>query len=309
MAVSDGTEIMVVKEQGLVVERVRRPHARAARRSPRHRPHSLLDHRCEQWRNAQPVYRSVGDTAATRPVRARPQRQPRQHRGARRRSRHVAGHRRRATATSSPSCSPTSITRRRDQHSDDRALERALLEVLPLLEGAFSFVLADEGHVIGVRDPHGFRPLCLGKLDNGWVLASETPGARHRRRPLRARARPGRDGGDRRHRLPLVAPVRGVRCRRRRSACSSSSTSPDPTASSTGTTSTRPACAWASSSPRRRRSMRDMVMGVPESGVPAAEGFARVSGIPYGQGLVKNRYVGRTLHRTEPGDARARRCA
>ena len=44
-------------------------------------------------------------------------------------------------------------------------------------------------------------------------------------------------------------------------------------------------------------------MGVPESGVPAAEGFARASGIPYGQGLVKNRYIGRTSSR------RARRCA
>ena len=47
----------------------------------------------------------------------------------------------------------------------------------------------------------------------------------------------------------------------------------------------------------------DMVMGVPESGVPAAEGFARRSGIPFGQGLVKNRYIGRTLHRPEPGAA------
>ena len=47
--------------------------------------------------------------------------------------------------------------------------------VLPKLKGAFSFVLMDEGHVVGVRDPHGFRPLCLGKLDNGWVLASENP--------------------------------------------------------------------------------------------------------------------------------------
>src|SRR4029079_7828917 len=54
-------------------------------------------------------------------------------------------------------------------------LERALVEVLPALEGAFSFVLLDEGHLIGVRDPNGFRPLCLGKLDGGWVLASETP--------------------------------------------------------------------------------------------------------------------------------------
>ena len=73
-------------------------------------------------------------------------------------------------------------------------------QVLPRLEGAFSFVLMDEGHVIGVRDPNGFRPLCLGKLDDGWVLASETPGARRRRRPLRPRGRARRDGRHRRHR-------------------------------------------------------------------------------------------------------------
>ena len=45
----------------------------------------------------------------------------------------------------------------------------------------------------------------------------------------------------------------------------------------------------------------DMVMGVPESGVPAAEGFARASGIPYGQGLVKNRYIGRSSSRPTRG--------
>ena len=59
--------------------------------------------------------------------------------------------------------------------SDGRELERGLVKILPKLEGAFSFVLMDEAHIIGVRDPNGFRPLCLGKLDNGWVLASETP--------------------------------------------------------------------------------------------------------------------------------------
>ena len=62
----------------------------------------------------------------------------------------------------------------------------ALNEVLPRLEGAFSLVLADAEHIIGVRDPNGFRPLCLGRLDGGWVLASEIARARHRRRPLRA---------------------------------------------------------------------------------------------------------------------------
>src|SRR5690606_1121901 len=57
----------------------------------------------------------------------------------------------------------------------DDTLERALVTVLPSFEGAFSLVLMDRNRVIGVRDPRGFRPLCLGKLDSGWVLASETP--------------------------------------------------------------------------------------------------------------------------------------
>src|SRR6185312_17357991 len=53
-------------------------------------------------------------------------------------------------------------------------LEGALTAVLPRLEGAFSLVLTDGESVFGVRDPNGFRPLCLGKIDEGWVLASET---------------------------------------------------------------------------------------------------------------------------------------
>src|SRR4029078_11861219 len=67
------------------------------------------------------------------------------------------------------------IAKQRDERSDDRALERALMVVLPMLEGAFSFVLADEDLVMGVRAQPGCRPLCLGRLENGWVLASETP--------------------------------------------------------------------------------------------------------------------------------------
>src|SRR5262249_18297748 len=54
-------------------------------------------------------------------------------------------------------------------------LERALVAVLPRLRGAFSFVLADQDRLIGIRDPNGFHPLFLGRLPAGWVLASETP--------------------------------------------------------------------------------------------------------------------------------------
>src|SRR5207244_3336171 len=57
----------------------------------------------------------------------------------------------------------------------EKALERALRLVLPQLQGAYSLILIDAHHLIGVRDPDGFRPLCLGRLlEGGWVLASES---------------------------------------------------------------------------------------------------------------------------------------
>ena len=74
---------------------------------------------------------------------------------------------------------PDDPERTRTEVADD--LERALMAVLPSVEGAFSFVLLDADRLIGVRDPNGFRPLCLGRLEAtdefemGWVLASESP--------------------------------------------------------------------------------------------------------------------------------------
>ena len=80
------------------------------------------------------------------------------------------------------------------------------------------------------------------------------PGARHRRRPLRPRARARRDGGHRRHRPPVAAALPRRAGRPASSACSSSSTSPGPTPGSTARASTTPASAWASCSPSRRPS-------------------------------------------------------
>ncbi len=70
--------------------------------------------------------------------------------------------------------------------TSEGSLVPALQAVLPSFEGAFSLVLMDRDRIIGVRDPRGFRPLCLGKLDAGWVLASETPALDIVGRPLRA---------------------------------------------------------------------------------------------------------------------------
>jgi amidophosphoribosyltransferase len=192
-----------------------------------------------------------------------------------------------------------------DGYSDeaDRTLEEALLEVLPDLRGAFSFVLCDVGHLIGVRDPNGFRPLCLGRLEEGgWVLASETPAldvvGAHFVRELDPGEMVIIDASGCRSVWPFAADrieprlcvfefvyfarpdsklygkeVHGARVRMGELLADQAPLPPDP-----------------SPTPRPV-----LVMGVPDSGVPAAEGFARRSGLPYGQGLVKNRYIGRTF--------------
>ncbi|MGH9164885.1 MAG: amidophosphoribosyltransferase, partial [Acidimicrobiales bacterium] len=178
--------------------------------------------------------------------------------------------------------------------SDGRDLERALVTVLPRLEGAFSFVLMDNAHLIGVRDPNGFRPLCLGKLDTGWVLASESPALDVIGAHFVREVDPGEmiviDAGGWRSERPFPAErVDPKLCLFEFIYIAR----PD----------TRLYGKEVHAARRRMGELlaeqapveADMVMGVPESGVPAAEGYARGSGIPYGQGLVKNRYIGRTF--------------
>jgi len=190
-----------------------------------------------------------------------------------------------------------------DAEDSDRTLEQALLEVLPRLAGAFSLVLCDVSHLIGVRDPNGFRPLCLGRLEEGgWVLASETPAldvvGAHFVRELDPGEMVIIDESGCRSAWPFpverIEPrlcvfefvyfarpdsklygkeVHGARVRMGELLAEQAPLPPD------GSAVPRPI----------------LVMGVPDSGVPAAEGFARRSGLPYGQGLVKNRYIGRTF--------------
>jgi amidophosphoribosyltransferase len=152
-------------------------------------------------------------------------------------------------------------------------LEQALLEVLPSFDGAFSLTLLDTRHLIGVRDPHGFRPLCLGKLDSGWVLASETPAldvvGAHFVREL--------DPGE-----MVVIDADGVRSLRpfddddRPKLCLFEFVYfARPSSTVAATCNVRRVCAWAST--RGAGPVEaDMVMGVPES--PARRRVARHSG-------------------------------
>jgi amidophosphoribosyltransferase len=311
MAVSDGETITVLKDMGLVTsvfdERsISSLHGHLALGHVRYSTSGP-----STWHNAQPAYRSVGSAGF------------------------ALGHNGNLTNTEKLAadlgmlpgiltsdsdivaellarCFPPDSDESRD---DDRDLETALVEVLPRLEGAFSLGVLDAKHLIAVRDPNGFRPLCLGVLDQdpwsaeeasdaaaappgrgpaGWVIASETPaldvvGARFVREL---------EAGE-----MLVIDENGPR-----------SVWPFPPARVDPRLCIFEFVYFARPDSRlrgrevhaARRRMgellaqqepadADLVMGVPDSGIPAAEGFALASGIPYGQGLVKNRYIGRTF--------------
>jgi amidophosphoribosyltransferase len=173
----------------------------------------------------------------------------------------------------------------------DRSVEEAALEVLPQLRGAFSLVFMDENTLYAARDPQGVRPLVLGRLESGWVIASETAaldivGASYIRE-----VEPGEfiaidKDGLRTERFAPAAPkgciFEYVYLAR-----------PDTTISEQRVFSVR-----AEIGRRLAREFpvdADLVIPVPESGTPAAIGYAEESGIPFGHGLVKNSYVGRTF--------------
>ena len=175
-----------------------------------------------------------------------------------------------------------------------RALERALLHVLPRLEGAFSLVLMDEGSVVGVRDPQGFRPLALGRLGDGWVLASETPaldivGATFERE-LEAGEMVVIDADGVRSFHPFAAERVDPRL-----CLFEFVYFARPDSRLYGRSVHQARIAMGEQLADQAPAPADMVIGVPESGVPAAEGFARRSGVMLGQGLVKNRYIGRSF--------------
>lgn len=173
----------------------------------------------------------------------------------------------------------------------DRPVEQAALEVLPMLRGAFSLVFMDEDTLYAARDPQGIRPLVLGRLERGWVVASETAaldivGASYIRE-----LEPGEF---------IAIDANGLRSERFADAAPKGCifeyvylARPDTTISDQRVFSVR--------SEIGRRLARtdpvdaDLVIPVPESGTPAAIGYAEESGIPFGHGLVKNSYVGRTF--------------
>jgi amidophosphoribosyltransferase len=175
----------------------------------------------------------------------------------------------------------------------DEPLEQAAVHTMERLQGAYSVVVISEGTLLAFRDPHGFRPLALGRIGDDWVVASETCALDLVAAEFVREVAPGElivvdaDGLHSTQAVPRAADgafcvfeffylarpdsylegeeVHGARVRM-------------------GERLAREAPVDA-----------DLVLPIPDSGTPAAVGFSRALGIPFSEGMVKNRYVGRTF--------------
>ena len=170
-------------------------------------------------------------------------------------------------------------------------VEEAAAGILPLVKGAYSLVFMDENTLYAARDPQGFRPLVLGRLTGGWVVASETAALDIVGAAFVREVRPGE---------LITLDERGVRSRIFAAAAPKVClfeyvylARPDTTIGGRGLHATRVEIGRTLAA--EHPAPADLVIPVPESGTPAAIGYAEASGIPYGQGLVKNSYIGRTF--------------
>jgi amidophosphoribosyltransferase len=175
--------------------------------------------------------------------------------------------------------------------ADGRGIEAGALSALPLVRGAYSLVFMDEQTLYAARDPQGFRPLVLGRLERGWVVASETAALDIVGASFVREIEPGEliaiDEDGVRSRTFAVPQPRGCLFEYVYLA------RPDTAIAGRSVQATRVEVGRRLAAEHPVEA--DLVIPVPESGTPAAIGYAQASGIPYGQGLVKNSYVGRTF--------------
>jgi amidophosphoribosyltransferase len=284
IAVSDGHRIVVHKEMGLVAQAFDEPALTTLR------GHIAVGH-CRYsttgasvWANAQPTFRSTPDASLalghngnlinTRELAALLETQP-----------GVAG----MSATSDTDVLTALFVSQLP--GVPGGVENTAAAVLPLARGAYSLVFMDEHALYAARDPYGFRPLVLGRLERGWVVASETAGLDIVGASFVREVAPGE---------LICIDENGVRSRTiaepKPKGCLFEHVylaRPDTTISGRGVHATRVEVGRRLAAEHPANA--DLVIPVPESGTPAAIGFAEASGIPFGQGLVKNSYVGRTF--------------
>ncbi|MEW5733294.1 MAG: amidophosphoribosyltransferase, partial [Thermodesulfobacteriota bacterium] len=175
----------------------------------------------------------------------------------------------------------------------DEGFERALLKSVSLLKGAFSFVLlSSEGELIGIKDPHGFRPLCLGKLNGAYVLSSESCALDLVEAEFIRELEPGE---------VVIINKDGVRSlflpkADRQAFCIFEHiyfARPDSDFFGCNVYEMRKAQGRALAAESHVDA--DFVMPFPDSGNYAALGYSEQSGVPFEMGMIRNHYVGRTF--------------
>ncbi len=184
--------------------------------------------------------------------------------------------------------------------NDPAPLEDAVANAMARLDGAFSVVALSEGKLIGFRDRHGFRPLCLGRGEDGeWILASETCSLDLVGAELEREIAPGElvaiDEAGAHVRQAVEPAAHGALCIFEFFYLAR----PDSRLDGVEVHGARVRMGerLAQESPAEA----DLVLPIPDSGTPAAIGFSRATGIPFSEGLIKNRYVGRTFIEPDQG--------
>jgi amidophosphoribosyltransferase len=286
IAVADGSQMIVFKDLGLVSQVFDEPTL-----APMH-GHVAIGH-CRYsttgqttWENAQPVFRN---TAAGTGVALG-------HNGNLVNSTELVARAREAglvnTRVAGAATTDSDVLGALLAHgAADSSLEQAALELLPTVRGAFCLTFMDENTLYACRDPYGVRPLSLGRLDRGWVVASETAALDIVGASFVRDIEPGE---------LLAIDADGVRSTRFADPGPKGCVfeyvylaRPDSTIAGRSVHATRVEIGRQLA--RECPIDADLVIGVPESGTPAAVGYAQESGVVYGQGLVKNAYVGRTF--------------
>lgn len=174
----------------------------------------------------------------------------------------------------------------------DRGIDEAVRQTMARIEGAYSVAVCLEDRLIGFRDPNGVRPLSIGRVGGGWMLASEScafePVAAHFERDVA----PGEC---------VVVDSGGMHCFQAAESPGESMclfefiyfARPDSLMFGTSLYEARRRMGAALA--RQHPADADLVIPVPDSGIPAAIGYARESGIPFGEGMMKSRYIHRTF--------------
>ncbi|RKS75669.1 amidophosphoribosyltransferase [Motilibacter peucedani] len=291
IAVSNGSQILVYKDMGLVSQVFDESHLASLK------GHLGIGHArysttgASTWENAQPTFRSTGSGALALG-----------HNGnltntaelaklvADHESEHGAPTHRRPDGVIE-STNDTDLIAALLAQDPDLSMEEAALRVLPLLRGAYSLVFMDETTLYAARDPQGIRPLVLGRLERGWVVASETAALDIVGASLVREIEPGE---------LLSVDEHGLRSRRFAESDPKGClfeyvylARPDTRIAGRSVHAARVEIGRQLA--REAPVEADLVIPVPESGTPAAIGYAAESGIQYGVGLVKNAYVGRTF--------------